>query len=436
MKTTNAKLRSKESRRGLAISKEPHWAVAGDGVHIGLAKGKRRSTWIERRRIDGKYVATKIGVAEETDSEVGLTYGQAVVKIVDPSVKTTVAPFTVDEAIEHYKDHKDGVTHDTELRLDRISESIGLKKCDKLTKTELIKWRKAFVDARVENWRKTLVDAFIAEWRKETGKKKATVAIEHKAQEYANKQNSNDIERRAKETTNRVFTSLRAVLQMSFDDGKFTSTDFQKIKPFPNTGRARTDFLTEAEATSLLAAITCDAFRLIAGASLFSGGRYGELCAARVKDFSAKTGTITFTETKSRKIRHTPLTGEGIALFTMACEGKKRNDLIFVHKDGSPWGKSHQIRLMNEAVDAADLGQRFTFHDLRRSAGSWLAEAGVSLQVIAGFLGHADIRVTFKHYAHIRPSKERELIISNMPKLRVFGAKLPRARKKLSANSS
>jgi len=41
------------------------------------------------------------------------------------------------------------------------------------------------------------------------------------------------------------------------------------------------------------------------------------------------------------------------------------------------------------------------FHELRHTYASHLAQAGVDLLTISKLLGHADTRVTSKHYAHL-----------------------------------
>jgi integrase len=40
-----------------------------------------------------------------------------------------------------------------------------------------------------------------------------------------------------------------------------------------------------------------------------------------------------------------------------------------------------------------------TPHDLRRTAGSWMLQAGIPIEVISAMLGHTDIRVTQQVYA-------------------------------------
>ncbi|MCF8016920.1 MAG: site-specific integrase, partial [Chromatiaceae bacterium] len=43
-------------------------------------------------------------------------------------------------------------------------------------------------------------------------------------------------------------------------------------------------------------------------------------------------------------------------------------------------------------------------HDLRRTCGSWLVQAGVGIERVSAILRHSDIDVTSRVYAHLRPS--------------------------------
>ncbi len=49
-----------------------------------------------------------------------------------------------------------------------------------------------------------------------------------------------------------------------------------------------------------------------------------------------------------------------------------------------------------------------TFHDLRRSCGTLLAQHGVPLHVISRILGHSSTTVTEKVYAHLQVEQLRE----------------------------
>lgn len=83
--------------------------------------------------------------------------------------------------------------------------------------------------------------------------------------------------------------------------------------------------------------------------------------------------------------------------------------------DGGKWGKSHQLRPMMEA--GAKIKPAVSFHVLRHTHGSTLAMRGVPMGIIAEQLGHADTRVTEKHYAHLAPSYVADTIRAHFPNL-------------------
>jgi integrase len=56
-------------------------------------------------------------------------------------------------------------------------------------------------------------------------------------------------------------------------------------------------------------------------------------------------------------------------------------------------------------------------HVLRHTHGSTLAMRGVPMGVIAEQLGHADTRMTEKHYAHLAPSYVADTIRAHFPTL-------------------
>ena len=64
---------------------------------------------------------------------------------------------------------------------------------------------------------------------------------------------------------------------------------------------------------------------------------------------------------------------------------------------------------MAEACKAANIAGG-SFHILRHTAASHMVMGGVPLNVVAHNLGHADTRMTEKHYAHLAPSYVAETI--------------------------
>ena len=136
-------------------------------------------------------------------------------------------------------------------------------------------------------------------------------------------------------------------------------------------------------------------------------------------DYNPESHTVTIPDSKSGKVRHIPLNDEGCKWFDEWTAGKLAGELLFRKSDGSEWGKSHQSRPMIEACEKAKIEPRISFHILRHSYGSMLVSQGVPLQVVAKALGHADTRMTERHYAHLQKDYFSETIRTNLPS---FGA--------------
>jgi integrase len=67
----------------------------------------------------------------------------------------------------------------------------------------------------------------------------------------------------------------------------------------------------------------------------------------------------------------------------------------------------------------AKLDPLATFHILRHSYASSLAMKGVPMGVISAQLGHADTRMTERHYAHLAPSYVADTIRAALPGMEI-----------------
>ena len=56
---------------------------------------------------------------------------------------------------------------------------------------------------------------------------------------------------------------------------------------------------------------------------------------------------------------------------------------------------------MKAACEQAKIVPPIGFHELRHTYASLLAQAGADLLTISKLLGHADTRITSRHYAHL-----------------------------------
>jgi integrase len=152
-----------------------------------------------------------------------------------------------------------------------------------------------------------------------------------------------DAIRRRRATVSGVLAILKAALNHAFKEGK-TDADsaWRAVKPFREVETARVRHFSVDECRRLINAAH-GPFRDLVSAGLFSGCRYGELCALRVRDFNSDSGTLAVEKSKSGKARHVVLNEEGQSFFRQLTAGR-HGDAVMLTKNGGAWGSTHQIR--------------------------------------------------------------------------------------------
>jgi len=200
--------------------------------------------------------------------------------------------------------------------------------------------------------------------------------------------------KRSPATVNRELAVLSAILTLAVDDELIASNPCRRVKPL-RADNTRTRYLTKDEERKLLAALEGHEWlRSIVTMAIHTGMRRGELFKLRWFDVDFPRGMIRVRDTKTGKDRDVPMNS---AVREMLERQPKRSGLVFP----SPKTGRQLVdikRPFGEACTAAGItGLRF--HDLRHTAATRLADAGINVIVIAEILGHSDIRTT-KRYSH------------------------------------
>jgi integrase len=408
----NGDIDTKTARARLAVRGPLYWTVLAPGRALGYRKGATGGRWQARIRDDkGGQHFEALGAADDilpADGVTTLSFQQAQERARDffkrkemefaGDYEPQSGPYTVALALEDYFKHRErrgsrGVTKDRSVARVRIIPTIGDVELSKLT------------TRRIRDWHTSLADA-------PRLARKGRFDAEHKPLPTGKDEDSI---RARRATANRTLTVLKAALNHAFHEGKTISDDaWRKVKPFREADAPVVRFLSPDETRRLLNACDKD-FRSIVRGALVTGCRYGELTRMAAGDFNAESKTVTVRKSKAGKPRHVALTDEGSKLFAALTNGKTSQDHIFLRDDGEPWGASHQKRRLEDASDKAKLDPPATFHILRHSYASALAIRGVPMGVIAASLGHADTRMTERHYAHLSPNYVADTIRANLP---------------------
>jgi integrase len=225
-------------------------------------------------------------------------------------------------------------------------------------------------------------------------------------------------------TANRIYNVLRAILNYAFAHGLVSNdTEWRRVKAFPRADEPVTRFLTDAEAQRLIHACRKD-LRALVTAALFTGARISELANARVADFNPDTALLYIRPGKSGKGRHVPLNEQGQAFFDEIIASRPGDAPLLTRADGAPWGKNHHVRALTDACTTAMITPAITFHDLRHSYASLLAQSGADLLTISRLLGHADTRITSRHYAHLTDESLSAAVCAHLPGFGHVGGKV------------
>lgn len=382
----DVRLQTREARRGLAPKKEPYWHELRRGLHVGYYKGSSGGTWWLREYRDGTRPKRRLGIADDDISADGMTVLSwpqvitAALRVDRPTLKVSSA-YTVDDAFEVYWHYRAAKSPALSVAIDKSKASAHLT--DELRARPIAQ----LTTAELEAWLHGLVP---------------TTSDREK-------------QRRAKATADRVRRLFFAVLNYAYRTRRHDvplADAWRAVQPYRNVDQPRKRFLSVDEAKRLLNAMAPD-FRRLSRGALYTGLRLGELLSLKVADIV--DGQVYVQHSKSGKGRAVPLSQEGIDFFDTLTAGRSGEDPMFLRENGTYWKPMPVSRSMRTACKAADVKPTATFHDLRRTYGSLLLNRGADAEVVQELLGHADLRMTRRAYAHLLNSTIAKVVKKKLP---------------------
>jgi integrase len=372
MGTALIRLSTREARKKLASRDKPYFHELRRGLAVGYRKGTDGGSWVLRefnpkagKEGRGGYVQRRLGVADDdlaADGVSVLSWQDATNVAVGQERPTVTKPrkLTLIEAAENYFDTRTARnTHDKFTWAKFISTTtLARMSVNELTTGDLERWLAAQVPRPEDCDRDKL--------------------------------------RAAQATANRRWSVLRAILNSAFrkDPVRVPSDGaWRRVRPFAKADRPRTRTLTTEECKRLLSKLG-EPLRAMARAALYTGLRLGEIEALQAGDVGPYF--VRVRDSKSGKPRTVPLNAEGAEFFAGLVKEKAREALVFDRAT-----RMDVSRKMKAACEAAQITPRAVFHDLRRTYGSLLLNKHVASDAIQELLGHADLRMTRRAYAHL-----------------------------------
>lgn len=391
-KVRDSRLEKRSNRLKVKLG-ERHFKILDTGVALCYRRTSASyGTWSVRLVLaNGRYRLSALGTADdhaEANGQTILSFGEAQAKALEQHKQLLrdggilKGPYTVGQAAENYLEwfrtnRRAVATTETNIKAHILPKWKNVEVAE-LTTTQIKLWHGALATKAAR--KRTKLGAPLA---------------------YREAPKDDEAKRSRKSTANRILTIFKAVLNKAYQDEHVASCEaWKKVKPFKDVDEPIVHFLSADEGKRLLNACPIDLRKLVR-AALNTGARYSELTGAFVADYSPDNQSLYVRPSKSGKGRHVPLTVEGCAHFAEACLGKKSGELLFTRADGSAWGKNFHVRPLLKACENARIEPAVGFHQLRHTYASLLAQAGADLLTISKLLGHADTRITSRHYAHL-----------------------------------
>jgi integrase len=197
-------------------------------------------------------------------------------------------------------------------------------------------------------------------------------------------------------TIAKELVTLRAALKLAVRAGLWLGNPAAVLPiGFAPEYRPRDRFLTPDELAKLLGALLPDQAARVAFI-VGTSACWGESCRALRADVAEDLSTVFIRGTKrSTRLRTVPIVGE---------TARSLLEYALTHAAGAdgllfrPW--TNVRRDLHAACDAVKI-RRCSPNDLRRTCATWLRAAGVSPELIAPVMGHADTRMVERVYGRL-----------------------------------
>ncbi|OGW81011.1 MAG: hypothetical protein A3G33_01390 [Omnitrophica bacterium RIFCSPLOWO2_12_FULL_44_17] len=204
----------------------------------------------------------------------------------------------------------------------------------------------------------------------------------------------------SKSTVNREVSVIKAFLNRAVALGYLNRHPAQFVKKFKEDQK-QIQFLSDEEIKKLLA-VCSPKMKQIVTIFLTTGMRLGELTHLRWKDVDFRHKQIIIQNrpdwtTKSHKPRVIPMHPVTFAILSSL---PKDYDYVFPTRDGATIDSYIRQEIARYADKA---GVHASVKMFRSTFASNLVMSGVDIYAVSKLLGHHDVKITEKHYAHLTP---------------------------------
>jgi integrase len=385
-KAINYNLTTKAARAKLKPRRKAYYQQIAPRLCLGYYRD--RHAWERRERVDGHYRPKILGQADDlapSDGRDVLTFAEAWRLATNPAASAKVGRLTLCGALDVYLTALASRSKYADDERGRVEKHVP----------------GALLDCRVDRLTKTMLETWLASMVREDPA-------------------DLDAKRRSQDSANRVWTTVRAALNLAYGDeanGIPTDAAWRRVRPFRAAARGRGDDLDAKQVRLLIAkAATFDAaLASLCEAGFLTGARFGELASASVRDLDHARRTLSVDGKTGYRV--VSLTTESAEFLRRLATGRDRDAPLLPRLDGSRWPRSWHHKAVKRAAALAALSASVSFYTLRHAHISRALEAGMPLSLVAENVG-TSLRMIEANYAHVLARTRRDTIERTAPKLR------------------
>lgn len=250
------------------------------------------------------------------------------------------------------------------------------------------------------------VEQHLKWWVKEFGHleiKEITAKLVAERRDKLLKEPSHKKKQRAPATVVRYLSSLSALFETAIKEWHWIEKNPVRMIRKPTVSNSRTRFLSEEEGQSLIS--SCKKSKNpylypVVVLALCTGMRKGEILWLKWKDIDFEKKLIVLEKTKNGKVRYVPMVSSAFQVLKSLFRKETLVEPSYhVFPSLNPKRYLDIRTAWYFALKRANI-KEFTFHSLRHSCASFLAQSGANQRDIAAILGHSDLRMTFR-YSHL-----------------------------------
>ncbi|WP_373035502.1 tyrosine-type recombinase/integrase [Sulfurimonas sp.] len=157
------------------------------------------------------------------------------------------------------------------------------------------------------------------------------------------------------------------------------------------------------------------------GISFFTGMRSGEVLALEWNDIDFETDTISITKTIAQGTINTPKTYSSYRDIEMLPSARRffksqqlqtgiKNSYLFFNTKGNYYGSTLALYKNYKSILTKLNLEHRTLHNTRHTFASMMLNNGIDPMWVSNTLGHENLDITLKVYAHFMPKKEKMII--------------------------